>query len=364
MNEPESVNFEVKTGTVFKVMTIVLLMLVGAQFIGSIKSTILLVLVSIFLAVAISPLITKIRGWMRIKNRNLATGLAFSLIVVILASFFITTIPAVFSRIQDTATQLPKTVEEFVAKDNWLSKLVVQHGVDEDLEELAEYISSLFPEDVEDVIDLIQKIPLAIITFPGILILVLVMTFLMLNDAPAFFKTLEKHLSKDRFEKWGKLGLEMKKVIVGYVSGQFLVALIAGLFALIVMSVLQVDNAIALASIVAFCSLIPLIGAIAGSAIVVVLVLVTDINMGLALAVYFIVYQQLENVTIQPWLQSKQTNLSTLQVILASLIGAQVAGVIGVLLSIPLAACLKIIAIDYFKTHRDRFSDYGFLKKS
>lgn len=364
MNSPESLDLNIKAGTVVKITSIVILMLVAAQFIGNIASVILLVLVAVFLAVALNPLVSRIRSWMRIKNRNLATGLAFSLIIVILASFFITTLPAVFSRIRDTATELPQTVDNFIDKDNWLSDLVVRYDLEEDLHDMAEYVSSLFPEDVEDFVDLIQKIPLAIITFPGLLILVLALTFLILNDAPILFKQMEKNLSKERFQKWRGLGMEMKKVVVGYVSGQFLVALIAGFFAFLVMSLLKVENALALASIITFFSLVPLIGAFIGSGIVVILVLVTDINLGLGLAVYFVAYQQLENVTIQPWLQSKQTNLSTLQVILASLIGAQIAGVIGVLLSIPIAACLKIIAIDYFHNHKDRLFNYPFLKKS
>ena len=98
-----------------------------------------------------------------------------------------------------------------------------------------------------------------------------------------------------------------------------------------------------------------MIGTTVGAALVVFLTLILDINQALVLVIYFIAYQQLENVTIQPWLQSRQTNLSTLEILITVIIGAIIAGMIGVLLFVPIVGCLKILLNDYLKHNKDRW---------
>ncbi len=111
-------------------------------------------------------------------------------------------------------------------------------------------------------------------------------------------------------------------------------------------------NAIALAGIVAIGGLIPLIGNMLAAALVVLACMLTSVPMALAMAVYFVVYLQIENATIQPHIQAKQNELTPLLVFISALLGVGLGGLLGALVAIPAAGCLKIIVLDYFSRRK------------
>ncbi len=328
---------------------VVLLMSLSLQLIGNIFSIILLFLMALFLAIALNPIVTKIGRLLRIKKRGLATGIAFALVVLILSSLLAVTIRPVGTQVAQFFEDLPTTVESFTEGEGFLPELVTSLGLDSYISDASGNISQFFEGSAGDLFDVLKRISSVL----GALIIVLIMSFMILLEGPAFVKQVKKLMPKEKSERWQRLSKEMNEVITGYITGQVIIAVIAGLFAMLFMTIFRVDNALPLAVIVAFCALIPLIGALLGAIIVVVLTLLVDVNLALLLAAYFFVYQQIENATIQPWIQGQQTNLSTLQVFIAALIGVKVAGFAGALLSVPIAACLKIIIIDYFKTNKN-----------
>ena len=353
--EGSKLNLNISLLTTFKVTGVVLLMILSIQFISSILTIILLFFTALFLAIALNPSVTKISLFLKIKNRVLATSIAFGTIVLILASLFVIILPPVISQVSRVATNLPDEIKEFQDQDNFISNIVNDNQF---ISEWAEDVAGYFTGDINNFFDVLQTIGSTV----GALIVVLVMTFMILLEGPIFMKQIKHLIPKERSKKWQRLGKEMSVVISGYITGQILIAFIAGLFAMLFMTILANifnlkefgwQDALAMSAIVSFCALIPLIGAILGAAIVVILTFLISPNLALILLIYFVVYQQIENATIQPWIQGQQTNLSVLQVFIVALIGAQIAGIIGVLLAIPVAACLKIILIDYLKTNKD-----------
>ena len=78
-----------------------------------------------------------------------------------------------------------------------------------------------------------------------------------------------------------------------------------------------------------------------------------SIQSGIIVLVFFIVYQQLENHVLQPIVYGRTVQLSPLAVLIAVLIGAELAGVIGALAAIPVAGTIQVILVDYL-THRRR----------
>ena len=347
-----STDLNVKSLTVFRVMGIILLMLIAFKFIQTITPIFSILLAALLLSLALNPIVGKIGKLFKFTNRTLSTTIAFLIVIAILATFLFSASRVIFSRVSDLATNLPETIDAFLEEKNWLSETIKNYELDEDLEGLATGISDLFPSDADNLVSLLRNISAPIIEILATIVLILVFTFLLLIEGPGFIDKWKKNMPEEGLAKWTRLGQEMNKAVVGYINGQVIIALIGALFALIIMSLLGVDNALAMAAIVFFFSLVPLIGTTVGAVLVIFLNLVVDLNIGIVLAIYFIVYQQIENVTIQPWIQSKQTNLSVFQVLLTVLIGATVAGMIGVFLAIPLAACLKIYLVDYFRNNK------------
>lgn len=354
LNHPsdnQKLDLNISIFTAFKVTSVVLLLILSLKFIDSIFAVILLLLLSLFLAIALNPVVGRISRSLRIKKRGLATGIAFALIVSILAGLLAVTIPTVITQVTEFASNSKGIIED-LEQDSFFSDLITGFQVDTYITDFADSISERFGDNIDNIVDVLRSIGSALLG----LIIVLVMTFLMLIEGPSFVEQIKKLLPKDRSRKWQRLGKQMSEVISGYITGQILIAIIAGLFAMLFMIIVDSDSgfgdALAKATIVSFFALIPLIGALVGAAIVVFLTFLVDPNLALVLAVYFIAYQQIENVTIQPWIQGQQTNLSTLQVVIAALVGAQAAGIVGALLAVPIAACLKIVIIDYLRTHK------------
>ena len=279
----------------------------------------------------------------------LSTSIAFTAVVSVIILLLGVTLPPIFTQVGVFSDDLPEQVKIFKEGDNLIAHTVDRYNLDEYFIEFGEDVGRHFTEDVNNIFDVLRQVSSAFIA----IVVILVMAFMLLLEGPLFMEQIKKLLPKDQAQRWHRLSQAMGTVISGYISGQLLIAVISGLAAMLFMSLLGVDNALALAGIVTLCALVPLIGAILGALIVIIMTLLTDINSALILLVYFVIYQQVENATIQPWIQGQQTNLSVLQVFLAAMIGVQVAGIAGALLAVPVAACLKILVIDYLKTNKD-----------
>src|SRR5207253_2203557 len=126
--------------------------------------------------------------------------------------------------------------------------------------------------------------------------------------------------------------------IGGYVSGNLFISVIAGILAFGAMRIIGVPFAAALAMWVAITDLIPAVGATLGAVVCVIVALFSSLADGIATALYFIVYQQVENYLIQPRVMNKAVDLSAATVIISVLIGGSLAGLAGGLLALPIAA--------------------------
>src|SRR6266566_9443251 len=125
--------------------------------------------------------------------------------------------------------------------------------------------------------------------------------------------------------------------------GNIFISIIAGTLAFLVLEILGVPFAAALAVWVAIADLIPGVGAMLGAVVCVIVALFSSIGDGIAVAIYFIVYQQVENYLIQPRVMNKAVDLSAATVIISVLIGGSLAGLAGGLLALPIAAAIKVV---------------------
>ncbi len=100
--------------------------------------------------------------------------------------------------------------------------------------------------------------------------------------------------------------------------------------------------------VVGLLGLIPMIGNMLAAVIVVIVSLFVSLPLALTMAVFFLVYQQIENATLQPYIQSKYNDLTPLTVFIAALIGISVGGFLGALVAIPIAGCVRILVLEYY----------------
>lgn len=343
-----TVSFDQSTVVVTTLVVVGVLILV--EFLHDLMPVLTLVVVAGFLAITLNPAVSKITHHLPSKNRGLATGAAFVTVVTFIVLFFTLTLPPIAKQFSQFAADLPATVETFKAQDNFASNLVNRYDLDTEISNTAKDIATRAAGVDGGLRGAISKATTAIIN----IIAVLIMTFMMVVEGPNILKRAEKFIDPSKLAKRRRLLKQMYEVIIGYVNGQLIIAVIAAAVALVVMVVLRVPNALAMAGIVALFGLVPLIGATLAAAIVVIATLLVSVKLAIVMAVFFVIYQQIENATIQPYIQGKKSSLSALTVFIVALIGVNIAGIFGAFIAIPIAGCLKILVDDYFKSSRVR----------
>jgi len=148
---------------------------------------------------------------------------------------------------------------------------------------------------------------------------------------------------------------KMYNIVTSYVTGQLTVSAIAGTVAGLAVFVLSAfltvppNLAVPSATIVFVSSLIPLFGAMIGALIVSIILALNNVTAAIIFMVFFILYQQLEANYIHPKIQSKRVDLSILVVLISVTLGIYLFGIIGGVVSIPVAGCVKVLIEDYLE---------------
>lgn len=339
----------ITTETVLKTLSLTVLFLLLLKFIGSVTHQLTLIGVSAFLALALNPAVTWITLRLKSKSRTRATGFAYLLVLAVLIGFLMLVVPPLIRQTTDFVRDIPETVENFKTQDSAVARFVRRNNLDEQLDRWSQDLSKRTGDLVDPALDTASR---ALGTMVSI-ITVLVLTFMMLIEGPVWFNRFLSLQTADKREHRRKLAQRMYRVVTGYVNGQVLIAGIAASFSLVALLIGNAIfdasvNAIALAGITFIFALIPLIGNILGSAIIVLMTLFVSAPFALMIAVYFLVYQQIENITIQPYIQSRGNQLTPLTVFIAAILGAGFGGLLGALAAIPLAGILRILLEEYF----------------
>jgi predicted PurR-regulated permease PerM len=159
---------------------------------------------------------------------------------------------------------------------------------------------------------------------------------------------------RSRRDRVTKLGDRVIASVGGYVSGAFVVASCAGITSLIFLFVVGLgEYAVALAFVVAVLDVIPMIGATIGAVLVTAIGFATDVKIGIACAIFYLVYQQVENYVLYPRVMSHSVDIPGAVTVIAALVGATLLGVVGALLAIPTAAAILMITREVFVRRQD-----------
>jgi predicted PurR-regulated permease PerM len=193
----------------------------------------------------------------------------------------------------------------------------------------------------------------SVLTIIAATVTIIFLTFFMLLEGRSWVERFYALLPEHSQPRWRRVGSDIYRTVGGYVTGNLLISLIAGVSVTIVLLVMGVPYAVALGLLVAVLDLIPLAGATVAGIVVVGVAFLHSVPAGIVVAVFVIVYQQVENHFLQPVIYGRTVQLSPLVVLVAVLVGAALAGILGALAAIPVAGTLQVILRD-FLAHRRR----------
>ena len=175
--------------------------------------------------------------------------------------------------------------------------------------------------------------------FAGIFaaVTILVLVFLMLMEAPSVTATVLRVLPERHRERVRLVATDASRAVSGYVFGNLLISVLAGLSAWVMLLILGVPYAGVLGLFVGFADLIPLVGATLGAVPTIGFAFLHSTRAGIVALVFFIVYQQFENHVLQVSIMSRTVKVNPLTVLISILIGVELFGLLGALLAIPAA---------------------------
>jgi predicted PurR-regulated permease PerM len=295
------------------------------------------------------------------KSRVGATALAYLAVMVILVSVIAFVIPPIVQQTAKFAQNLPTVVEDVTTQwqgmNDFIKENHLQGQVDAALTSIKDNASSWAAGVGQGFLSGVGSF----FGFMTAAFLVLVLTFLMLVEGPLWRKRwFGIYQDQDRMERHSKLADRMYGVVTGYVTGQLTVSAIGATCAALVVFVLSfvfpelpANLAMPTAAITFVLSLIPMFGATIAGVVISILLAFNTIPAGIIFAIFFVIYQQVENNFISPHVQAKKIDLSALAVLASVTVGIYVFGVVGGIIAIPIAGCVKVL-IDYYLTKAQR----------
>ncbi|MEW9547567.1 AI-2E family transporter [Nonomuraea sp. NPDC050783] len=305
-----------------------------AQMVVNSLSTIILVVVAMFLAVGLNPAVEALQR--RGLARRGAISIVFAGVVVAFVLFGLAIVPPVGKELADFVAAVPGYLDELSGHPT-LRQLDADYQI---IPRLAQFVTTTMGPALATGIMGASLVVLDGV-FTTVTLLVLMLYFLgSLHTIKAY---LLKLVPASRRARTGAISEEILSGIGGYVAGNVLISIIAGVLTWIFLSVAGVRYALALALVVALTDLIPLVGATIGAVVVTGVALLQSVPVGLACAVFFLVYQQIENYLIYPRVMKRSVDVTPAVTVIAALFGGALLGIVGALLAIPVAAAIALI---------------------
>ncbi len=323
-----------------RTILIIYLIPIGLFLAWSLRGIIIALLISLILMSGFAPLVDWFQGKLKFP-KILAVIATYLLAIIFLVLLLFVIIPPLFSQTKEFFSNFPFYVGQFIT--------IFGKG-----DAATAYTDNLLTLGANQINTLLNNIViLSFGVFSGIFafLSILLITFYLLLERDKIKENIFiffPHLPKERVKT---IAHRIEEKLGAWVRGQLILSFLIGLTTYIGLFVLGVDFALPLAVIAAVLELIPIIGPILSAIPAIIVALVQSSILGIGVAALYLLIQQLENTVIVPKVMEKAVGLSPLVIILALMIGGTTFGVLGALVSVPVAAVISVIFED-FKGHR------------
>jgi predicted PurR-regulated permease PerM len=330
---------------VAKVTLTVILVLAVLAAAWAVRNIVVLILVSAVLAIGLDR---PVRFLQRFKiSRGWAVTLIFLATIAFLALFMWLVVPSLVREVRDLAANIPDYVRR-LGTNKTFAEWDAKFHISDRLRELTSKLPTLASASFGTVLGITKSVGSMVFN----LLTVAILTIYFLLSLPKTERMTETLFQGENRLRNIRILEESVERIGGYVSGNIGVSVIAGVAAFVALAIIGVPFAAALAMWVAIADLIPTVGATLGAVVAVIVAAFSGWFEASITAVYFIVYQQVENYLIVPRVMKKAVDLSPAMVIVSVLIGGTLAGFAGALLALPVAAAIKVVIRDVWVAER------------
>ena len=326
------------------VLTVLFLLVKLSSLFGYVVFFVKGLLLPFFIALIISYLLHPIVSMLH--NRGVPRSLAVLLIYILffgsLAIIVVNAFPVLMSQIKDLAEQLPEMVKKF---EGWLEGIRTDHvnpfpkslqdGIDNALNNIEKKITGSFGNVLEWINNTIEVL--------FTIVLVPFVAFYILKDYKILEKTIITFVPRKNRREIIRLARDIDEALGNYIRGQLIVCAIIGVLAYIGYLIIGLPYSLVLASIVAITNIIPYIGPFIGAAPALLVAISISWKLALTTIVVNLIIQMIEGNVVSPQIVGRRLHIHPLFIIFSLLVGGEVAGIVGLILAVPIFAIFKVI---------------------
>lgn len=322
----------------------------GIMLINSLQSLSLILLyvgTALFLSLGLDPLVSFL------ERRKLPRWAAVLVTILgllgIFAGIILMIVPILVGQISQLVAQITRIIEKGTFLDDlnaWMKETFPTLKVDEVFEWVNEWLNTNLAEISGSIGQGVLIAGGALIAgFAGAFI-ILILTIYFTASTPSLKAAVYQLVPASKRARFVDLGEQITASVGYYVMGQVTMGVINGVLSAIFLSIIQAPFPAVLAVIALFFSLIPLVGTLTGSTLIVLICLLPGLGSpatAITAAIYYLIYMQIEAYVISPRVMNRAVSVPGAVVVIAALAGGALLGLLGALIAIPVAASILII---------------------
>lgn len=279
--------------------------------------------------------------------------LTFLVVLILITLIMMNIVPQLVNQFMQLSQSIPTYADEM---NNWLenlSKLDKLKGVNlqEQLEKANISISKILNVAIVGVTSSLSTIVSMLIRFFILLFTVPFILLFMFKDGHKFLDAVSNFFPSSIREDLRQTVKEMNETLSAYISSTILGALIIGLLSFVAMLIFQQPYALLLAVFCGLTNIIPYVGPFIGAVPVILVGLFVSPLQALYMAISILIIQQIDGNVIKPLLMSKSLNIHPVTIILLLMASGTVAGVVGMLICIPVYGVVRTLIVNSRKIY-------------
>jgi predicted PurR-regulated permease PerM len=332
--------------TILATVAVVVAVYLAGKVVYRLRDVLLLLLVSGFVALLLNPLVVALQRRL-VPRRGLAVSIVTVWGLIVFAGLAVAFGYPLINGITHLADRLPDYVASAQHGRGWIGHLVRRYHIQAWVQQNAPKLVSFGQALGKPALTVGKGAATLLVALATIFVLVL----LLLLEGPKLRAGILSLMPAERAARISKVASEVNRSVAGYMLGNFLTSIIAGLVVFITLLALGVPFAFLWALWVALVDFLPLVGGALAGIPTVLFATAQSLTAGIITLVVFLIYTQVENHILNPVVMSKTVRISPLLVLVAVLVGASLGswlgglagGFVAALLAIPAAGALQVI---------------------
>lgn len=314
-------------------------------------------LIASILAFLLHPLVLFTQKF--VKKRGLSVAIVLIILLIIMIIFIRYVANILIYELEHLSIKLPDLINEL---ENIINKILSYIPLFKNYKISLKDIIDNNTNIIDDVIFTSETLNTLLSGFKYLLITPIILIYLLL-DYEKIINKIRSYLIENKKERFKNYLGELNRTMSSYIRGILIVMFILFVIFTLIFAILNVENGMVFALIIAITNVIPYLGAWIGTSLPVLYVLLTSYKKAIVVLVVCIIMQTIEADILTPLIQGKKTKLHPLIIVLSLLFFGSLFGFLGMLLAVPLAAIINITIKHYPISYiKDKFND-NYLKE-